>query len=482
MLFKVLVLAVYWNKELRLGERNHHFQLVLARMSGNMYLVHALVNDLRALLHQLVDHLGDKLFVAGNGRRGNYDEIHRGDSHLPVVAAGHSRKRRERLALRTCGADDQLLRGILVHVLDVDEHSLGYLDVIQLHCLGDDILHASAGNRDFSVVNGRLVDYLLNSVNITGECRDDYALSLSRIEQVLEAFANGTLRLCVARALGVRALGHKRQHSAVAEFAETRQVDYSALDGGIIYLEVAGVDYHASRRVDSKRAGVRNGMVNTDKLNGHAAHAYILTRLHYVQGSLRKQTVLLELSLYQTESKTGAVYRHVDLLEEVRQRADVILVAVGYNYSAETVAVLLKIREIRNNQVNAGHVVVRERKSAVNDEHIVAAFVNVKVLANLVKSAERGEPYRCIAYLAGLLLRGLALSSVSFSGLAARAFVRPCPVFILLHRGKSRAVLLVVLVAALGTGGLFGLLRLYALRFVLRGDVFCFCEELVVCQ
>ena len=146
----------------------------------------------------------------------------------------------------------------------------------------------------------RLVDYLLYSVDITGEGRNYNTLPLCGIEKVLEAFANGTLGLCVAGALGIGALAHERKYSAVAKLAETRQVDDSALDGGIIHLEVSGVHDNSCRSVDSERTGVRNGVINANELHGHAAHADILPRLHNVERSLGEQSVLLELALHKS--------------------------------------------------------------------------------------------------------------------------------------------------------------------------------------
>ena len=159
-----------------------------------------------------------------------------------------------------------------------------------------------------------------------------------------------------------------------------------------------------------------------------------------------------------------------------------VLVSVGDHDSAETIAVLLKVGEIRNDKVNAGHVVVRESKSAVHDEHVVAALVDVQVLSNLVESAKSRELHGSRADLARLFLHRLALWLFGILTLAALAllgtgFLR------LLDGGESCTVLLVVFSFALRLLFLlFGLLRLYALSLVLGGDVFCFCEEFAVCQ
>ena len=170
-----------------------------------------------------------------------------------------------------------------------------------------------------------------------------------------------------------------------------------------------------------------------------------------------------------------------------------VLVAVGDNDTAEAVLVLLKIGEVRYYQINARHVLVRECKSAVNDEHIIAALVNVEVLADLVKSAERRELHGSIANLPGLLLLRGALAVVAsgalgtFLALSALGSVgtllnrlQDCllRVLLFLHRCESRAVALVVpALLSCGTLLLRGLFRL-----LLGGYVLGFCEQLVVSQ
>ena len=57
-----------------------------------------------------------------------------------------------------------------------------------------------------------------------------------------------------------------------------------------------------------------------------------------------------------------------------------ILVTVGYQYSADFVRVLLEICYVRNNEVDSEHVVVRKRKSAVYNYDIVLVLENGDVL------------------------------------------------------------------------------------------------------
>ena len=129
-------------------------------------------------------------------------------------------------------------------------------------------------------------------------------------------------------------------------------------------------------------------MVYADKLDSHAAELHGLTRLNNVERALGKDPVLFKLAFDETKSKRSSVNRHIDLFEKICETSYVILVSVGKNDAAQLILVLYDISEIRYYEVNTEHIVVGESETAVHDEHIVAAFVEIEVLADLVESAE----------------------------------------------------------------------------------------------
>ena len=86
VLFHMLVFAVYRYKEFRLCQCKHHFKLVLAGVTRNVYLVHSLVYYLCTLLHKLVYELSDKLLVAGYRSSRNNDKIARCYRYLSVIS------------------------------------------------------------------------------------------------------------------------------------------------------------------------------------------------------------------------------------------------------------------------------------------------------------------------------------------------------------------------------------------------------------
>ena len=178
MLEHVLVLAVYGYEELRAREREHHFKLFLAGMTGYMNVIHCLIDYIRAGFHKLVDHASHQLFVAGDRVCGDDDEILRGYGDLAVFVVRHSRKRGHRLALASGGDDDKLVGRYLSDLLDVNENALWQAYIVQLDSRVQHVYHASAGDCDFASGHLGIVDYLLYAVDIAGEGSDDYALSL----------------------------------------------------------------------------------------------------------------------------------------------------------------------------------------------------------------------------------------------------------------------------------------------------------------
>ena len=77
------------------------------------------------------------------------------------------------------------------------------------------------------------------------------------------------------------------------------------------------------------------------------------------------QAVLLQLVAHQADGQPGGIDRHIELPQQVGQAADVILVAVGDEQSLDAVLVLQHVGEIRDDQVDAEHFVIREHRAAV---------------------------------------------------------------------------------------------------------------------
>ena len=72
--------------------------------------------------------------------------------------------------------------------------------------------------------------------------------------------------------------------------------------------------------------------------------------------------VILQLDLDQPARQFGRVDRRVHLAQEVRQAADVVLVPVCHEDGLHLLAPLDDVLVVRDDQVDAGHVELREHQ------------------------------------------------------------------------------------------------------------------------
>lgn len=107
---------------------------------------------------------------------------------------------------------------------------------------------------------------------------------------------------------------------------------------------------------------------------------------------VRADAVLLELRLDEGERQLGADQRDVRLLaQEVRNAADVVLVAVREHDAVDVVEAVPDGREVRQDQVDAGLLLLGEEDAAVDDEQAAVVLEDRHVAADLTEAAERGD-------------------------------------------------------------------------------------------
>ena len=100
--------------------------------------------------------------------------------------------------------------------------------------------------------------------------------------------------------------------------------------------------------------------------------------------------VLLELRLDERERQPRADEGDVLLeLEQVGNRADVVLVAVREHDADHVVEPVLDRLEVGQDQVDAGLVLLGEQHAAVDDQQLAAVLEHGHVAADLAEAAER---------------------------------------------------------------------------------------------
>ena len=139
-------------------------------------------------------------------------------------------------------------------------------------------------------------------------------------------------------------------------------------------------------------------------------------------GSMRRSA---QLRLDQGQRELRADQRDVRLVrQQVRHRADVVLVPVGEHDRLDVVQPVQDGREVGQDQVDAGLVDVREQHSTVDDEQLAAVLEDGHVAADRAEPAERGDPQ---AALGQRRWRGSSSGGVSGIGHGAGSSGRSRP-------------------------------------------------------
>ena len=289
--------AVHGHGVLRLEDVVRVEQLPGRGVAGNVDLGGALVHHVRAELHQAVDHAEDRVLVARDQRGGQDDGVALADAD-PVVAVGHAGQGCHGLALRTGGHQDQLVVRHVVHVLQVHQDALGYVQVAQLLRDGHVADHGAAHEADLAAVGGSGVEHLLHPVDVGGEGRDDDAL-LDLAEELFEHRPNRAFRGGEARNVGVGGVGHVQVHAFFAEPGEGAQVRDASVQRQLVHLEVTGVQDVACAGADEDCQGIRDGVVDGHELAFERAELLNLAFLH--REGERLDAVFLQLRLDQCQ-------------------------------------------------------------------------------------------------------------------------------------------------------------------------------------
>ena len=164
--------------------------------------------------------------------------------------------------------------------------------------------------------------------------------------------------------------------------------------GRVVELVVAGVDAEAAGRFEDDRGRVGDRVRHPDELEPERAELdRVVVGRHLAQLRLAQQAVLVELRLDEPEREAGRDHdRDAHLAHEVREAADVVLVAVREHDAADHRLALAQVRDVGQDEVDAEMLVAREREAGVDDDDRAVGLVDGHVLADLAEAAERDDP------------------------------------------------------------------------------------------
>ena len=182
---------------------------------------------------------------------------------------------------------------------------------------------------------------------------------------------------------------HQSQNTLFAQLADTHQIDHFPRNRRQVDLEVTRVQNRTQRRSDGQRNRIRDRMVGVDKLHLKASQFDRISCADMVEPNLLRHFMLGKLGFDDPAGQPGGVNRSIALTQHIRDRADMILMPMGDDITAQLVQVALEISRIRNDQINAQHIVIRESHTAVDHDDITAVLDYGHVFADLIQTAER---------------------------------------------------------------------------------------------
>src|SRR5215471_13706502 len=121
-----------------------------------------------------------------------------------------------------------------------------------------------------------------------------------------------------------------------------------------------------------------------------------------MQQHVSEDPMLVQLAFRQAQGKVRRVNRNIDLLQNVRQRAEMIFVAMGEDDGGNVFPVLLEDFEIGNANVYAIDALFGESHARVEHQHLVATAQQGTVHPELADAAE-GNDFEDVSHLRLLL-------------------------------------------------------------------------------
>ena len=225
---------------------------------------------------------------------------------------------------------------------------------------------------------------------------------------------------------------HEQQQALAPELGEARDVGRRAADRRLVELVVAGEEHGAELGRERHAAGVGDRVRQVDHLDRERPGLGDVAGRQHVEPRLA-QLVLVELGARHRDGQLAAVGDGDALLPQLaqqpRQRAEVVLVAVGDHDRLDVVDALAQVREVRQHEVDAHLLGGREAQARVHDHDPPVVLDDGHVLADLAHASQREDaqgPAHAVAAAASRpwrssIARTAAVSASSASTIGRRS-------------------------------------------------------------
>ena len=288
-----------------------------------------------------------------------------------MIVHGDSRKRRHRLRLAAARQNDDALRIESAYVLWPHHHAIRNLQNFQgvrdLHVVD----HAAPDERHFAAHARPNVDDLLNAMDGRREARQDHT-PRCRAAQFFNSRNDSPLRGRKPGPLHVRRIAKQSQHALSPVFCERVQIKRRTTHGCLIDLKIPSVNHHAERRANRQRHAIHRAVRHGNEFNFKRPHFHQPPRQHLTQRARLQQARFIQTLFHQRQREARPVHRYIQIAQDIRQRPDVIFMAVRQHDRADVPAILFQISNVGDDQVDAQQFRFREHHPCVDDDDLVA--------------------------------------------------------------------------------------------------------------
>ena len=356
--------------------------------------MYVLEDDVRPFEDQLIDDVGDSFFIARDGAGGEDDCVSLSDGDLAVDTLCHTAERRHTLSLAARRDDDCLFAGIILELVHADQRVLRNIETAQFRGRRNDIDHTAAFHHNFASVLVSGVDDLLHAVHVGSKSRDDDPRVPVILEELIDRPADRSLRRSKAGSLRICGVAQKGKNSLSSQFRKSLQIDRVAVYRRVVDFEVACVDHDAGRCIERKGCRIHDAVIGLDKLDAETSKVHGRAEAHDLSLGRLQHSPLSELVLNDAHSQPGGKNGHIDLLQHIGQRADMVLVTVRDHKSLDLIDIFFEIGRIRDHKVDSEHIVFRKRQTTVHYDNTVLTLESSYIHADLLKTAQGDDLQR----------------------------------------------------------------------------------------
>ncbi len=196
----------------------------------------------------------------------------------------------------------------------------------------------------------------------------------------------------------VRRVGQQDEASRVPDLAELLHLGQLAVDRVLVELVVGRMDDGAERRVDDDAHGIRDAVTDVEELDPERAQLDRAVRVDGIQLTVGQQPRFFQLDLRQPARQCRRVHRHVQVLQQVGQRADVVFMPVGQHDRQDPVCPFRQVLDVRIHEIDARHVALGEHEARIDHEDVTIVLQRQQILPDLTETAQRDHPQRCVTH------------------------------------------------------------------------------------